>query len=162
VAGKNIPQDPTQKSHTMSLQHHAAISIILSGVLYALFKSWGIAIASLLGGILIDLDHIIDYVREYGIPIDLKKFFHTFYETKYRTLLLILHGWEWLIFLAVAAYLTDWNHWILGFLIGYGHHLVLDQLNNDVHVWTYSVVWRWKNGFNAKTAFPGARTSYKK
>ncbi len=138
----------------MKSAYHTAFSIILSGILLALFKSWGLAIASLISGIFIDLDHIMDYLVEYGHHLNIKKFFRACYETQFRRLFLLLHGWEWLIFWGAAAKLTDFNPWITGFLIGYGQHLVLDQLSNKPSARGYFLSWRWKNGFDPKAIFP--------
>lgn len=138
----------------MKLKYHTAISIILSGILYAIFKSWGLAIASFISGIFIDLDHIIDYLHEYGLPLNVREFSRVCYEKQFRQVFLILHGWEWLVLWGVAAGMTDWNPWVTGILIGYWQHLVFDQLGNKSSMWGYSLLLRWKNGFDLEAAFP--------
>jgi hypothetical protein len=40
----------------MKIEHHVAVSTLVSVNLYMIFKSWGLSIASLLIGIFIDLD----------------------------------------------------------------------------------------------------------
>jgi membrane-bound metal-dependent hydrolase YbcI (DUF457 family) len=137
----------------MKLQYHVTVSIALSGILFAVFKSWGLAIASLISGIFIDLDHIIDYIRENGIRFDMQRFFCTFYERRLKRLFLILHGWEWLVLCGILAKVMDWNPWIAGIFIGYGQHLILDQLNNGTRLFGYSLIWRWKNRFDTKAIF---------
>ncbi len=139
--------------------HHAAVSIVLSGILYSVFKSWGLAAASFVSGILVDFDHIIDYWIEYGLRFDLKQFFNYFDEKNFenrKKLFFVFHAWEWLIVLAAAAWLTGWNLWVTGLLIGYGQHMVIDELYNSLKyrirpfVWGYFLLWRWKNGFRFK------------
>ncbi len=140
----------------MKFEHHVTFSVIISGILYAIFKSWGLTIASLISGIFIDLDHIIDYLREYGLPIEVRKFIYVCNKEQFRRLLLILHGWEWLIFLGAIAKLTDWNLWVTGLLIGYWQHIVLDQLSNNASLLGYSLFWRWGNRFDIKALHPEA------
>ncbi len=135
-------------------KHHITISIILSGILYTCFRSWGLAIGSLVAGIFIDVDHIIDYTIENGLNFNIKNFFSFFYEKKFSKIFLIFHGWELLLVLIVLAKLTDWNYWATGALIGYGQHIVLDQIINSVGFWGYFLLWRWKNRFEGEVIFP--------
>jgi hypothetical protein len=134
----------------MSPKHHIAVSAVVSGILFAIFRSWPLTISSFVSGILIDLDHIVDYIIEYGYRFDIKKFFNFFYGEKYSKLTLILHGWEWLFVLLAASWLTAWNHLVVGMLIGFGHHLLLDKLYNISTILSYSLLWRWKNRFDTR------------
>ncbi len=134
----------------MDLKHHVVISTAISGVLYAIFKSWGLAIASFIAGIFIDLDHVIDYVLECGFHFDRDKFFSFFYGEKYKKITLIFHGWEWLAVLLFIAWKTDWNPWVTGILIGCSQHMAADRAYNISTFMAYSLLWRWKNGFDPK------------
>ena len=154
----------------MKIKHHALASTIISGVLYSIFRSWGLAVATFVAGILIDLDHIVDYWIEYGLRFDLKQFFNYFDEKNFgnrKRLFFIFHAWEWLIIIAAAAWLTDWDLWITGLLIGYGQHIILDELYNSFKYrirpffWGYFLLWRWKNGFEFKTPYSDAESSDK-
>jgi len=138
----------------MKLEHHAVASLIMSGLLYATFKSWSLTIASLLSGIFTDLDHLIEYLIEYGMPFNVKKFFHSCYGRKFRRAFLVFHAWEWLLIWFVLALLTEWDPWISGILVGFSQHMILDQVHNRPSFWGYSFLWRWKNGFDYKPAFP--------
>ncbi|TNF53025.1 hypothetical protein EP227_06565 [bacterium] len=134
----------------MQPKYHVAISAVISGVLYILFKSWALAFSSFVSGIFIDLDHVIDYMVEHGLHIDMKKFFHFFYGEQYRKLTLILHGWEWLIVLLILSWLTSWNPWVTGVFIGFSQHLISDRVYNISNFWSYSLIFRWKNKFDTK------------
>jgi hypothetical protein len=114
----------------MSPKYHVAISAVISRVLYAIFKSWALAIAAFVSGIFIDLDHVIDYVIEHGFHFNIKKFFHFFYGEQYKKINLILHRWEWLIILLILSWLTDWNPWITGVFIGFSQHILSDRIYN--------------------------------
>ncbi len=113
------------------------------------------AIASLVSGILIDTDHVIDYIIEYGLRFDVKDFFRSCYERRFRRALLILHAWELLAVMGAAAWLTRWNPWVVGLLAGYGQHMVLDQIGNRPHALGYFLLWRNMNKFVLRRTFPG-------
>jgi hypothetical protein len=132
----------------MTPRHHVIASTAISGVLLLIFKSWGLAVASFVSGIFIDLDHVLDYIFEHGIPSDTKKFFRFFYGEKYKRLTLILHGWEWLILLAIASWQSGWNPWVTGLTIGWAQHMLLDRFYNISTFGSYSFLWRLKNGFD--------------
>ena len=139
----------------MKFSHHVAVSTIVSSVLYVLFKSWSLTIASFLSGVFLDLDHYIDYLIEYGYPFHMKKFFHCIYEEKLKRIYLFFHSWEWSIILIIMGWMSDWNHWIVGVMIGYGHHIVLDALfNTNWPIRGYSLLWRWKNNFVSELVRP--------
>jgi hypothetical protein len=136
---------------------HVAASTLVSGILYVLFKSWGLVIASFLSGILIDIDHVIDYLIVRGVRCDRKEFSKFIIEkecwktaSRHWKLNVLFHGWELLVILSIAAALTDWNPVVTGILIGFGHHILLDVFNNKRDSLSktflgYSLLWRWKN-----------------
>lgn len=132
----------------MKVKYHLSASIIISGILYVMFKSWGLAIASFISGVFIDLDHIIDYLRCSDISFNVNKFFNYFNNKEFDKVFLIFHGWEWLAVLTIAAKMSNWNPWVTGVLIGYGQHIILDQLGNGAGSLDYFFFWRWKNGFS--------------
>lgn len=142
----------------MTPKYHVAASITISGILFLIFRSWGLAIASFVSGIFIDLDHVIDYIFEHGLHLDVKKFFHFFYGEQYKKLTLILHGWEWPVLLVIASWLTDWNPWITGLTVGWGQHMLFDRFYNISTFGSYSFFWRLKNGFDTNKILLKNRT----
>ncbi len=138
----------------MQLQHHTAFSITISGILYLMFKSWGLAIACLISGIFIDLDHLVDVIREHGWSVRVKEFFDICRKAQFDRILLVWHGWEWVILLGEASWQTGWNPWITGVFIGISQHVVLDSLFNTRNPLSYSLIWRWRRDFHFDTIFP--------
>lgn len=136
----------------MKFRQHAAISLAFSGLLYLAFKSWAPAAASLITGVFIDLDYAADYLMQHGFSFRIKEFFKVYNED---TLLKVrlFHRWEWLAVWGLAAWLTDWNLWITGILLGFGQHIVLDKINFGEHFLCYSLWWRWKKGFKSEAIF---------
>jgi len=136
----------------MKFHQHAAISLGLSGLLYLIFKSWALAAANLIAGVFIDLDYAADYVIQRRTPFSITEFFNAYREDALLKVRLF-HGWEWLPVWVLAAWLTDWNVWITGTLIGFGQHLVLDKINCGEQFLCYSFLWRWKKRFKSEAIF---------
>ena len=129
---------------------HIAASTAVSTFLWFTTKSPALTLGSFGAGFLVDLDHIFDYVREYGIRLNIPQFFHTFRENLYHRMFLVLHAWEWLVVLVAVSVLCGGNGWLLGISIGYAHHLVLDQISNPVDSRGYFLTWRAARGCEVK------------
>jgi hypothetical protein len=114
----------------MKPEYHVASSALVAGILYLLFKSWSMALSCFLSGILIDIDHVYDYIKEFGFPFKVKDFVNTVYNNDISRLTFAFHSWEILLMLEIIAWFTKWNPWIVGIIIGFGHHIILDKLNN--------------------------------
>ena len=138
----------------MKPHHHVASSILIAGILYVFFKSWTMALICFLSGILIDLDHIYDYSREFGFPFNIKKFYKAYYSNEFSRWIMVLHSWEILFLIGMVAWFTGWNPWITGILAGFGHHLVLDTLYNNERLRSYSFIWRRNHNFDFEVTFP--------
>ncbi|MBT7592323.1 MAG: hypothetical protein HN561_14795 [Candidatus Scalindua sp.] len=137
----------------MKLKSHVLASIIFSTLFFMIFKSWMISVSSFLSGVLIDIDHIIDYYREHGINLRIKQFFEVCHNTKLSSVWIIFHSWELLVILSIYAFSMSWDPWIVGLTIGFTQHIVLDQFFNKTNKLTYLFFWRLKNGFNVKKIF---------
>ncbi len=111
--------------------------------------------ASLIAGVLLDLDHGFDYLREYGLRVDLPFFFRSFHNTLYRRVMITLHAWEWFPLLGGAAILMHGNPFLVGMLIGMAQHLVFDQFTNGACRWGYFFSYRVMKNFDTAEIFPG-------
>lgn len=139
----------------MLVKYHAAVSTVISSGLYAATDSWQLAAASLVSGILVDADHFVEYLVEYGVSLDPGRFIRLVHEARYERVFYLLHAWEWFALGLAAAWAAGWNAWSAGLLIGYGQHLVLDHFGNKGTPWSYFLFWRWKQGFDHVRCFPG-------
>ncbi|MEW6086798.1 MAG: hypothetical protein AB1498_00590 [bacterium] len=131
----------------MKIKYHIAFSAFISGILHMVFKSWIFTFVSFLSGILIDIDHFIDYLIEFNFRFDLKEFLHIYSEKLNVKTYICLHSWELLFILLMTAWLTGWNLWITGTLIGFGQHILLDHFNKPYIKWLYSFLWRREKAF---------------
>jgi len=139
------------------VRNHTILSTVVAGVLYAVFRSWELAAASVLAGVLVDLDHFMDYFIEYGPRADRTLFFRSFGAGLYRKIYIPIHGWEWIAICAVIAWLADWNIWWIGMAVGLTHHLIADQIVNGASRFGYSLLWRAAHGFDPAKTFIHAK-----
>lgn len=145
---------------SMKAGQHIACSGILSGALYLVCPSPEMAVASFLAGVLIDIDHCVDYVIEFGFRPDWHRFFRSFEEGQYTRIYIVFHGWEWLPVLGLMSWLTGYDPFFVGALFGVAQHLILDQLTNGASSLGYSLLWRWSRGFAPNLAFPYKGTPF--
>ena len=137
----------------MKLKQHITISLFFSAFLYTISNSWIIFSSSLISGVLIDIDHILDYFMAYGINIRIKQFFEVCHNLKIPRVRLIFHSWELLFLLSICAFVMRWNPWIIGTIVGFTQHIVLDQIFNKPHKLTYFFFWRLKKDFSLQRCF---------
>ena len=126
---------------------HVTASAVVSAIVFGITRSVNCSVVSFFTGFLIDIDHVFDYLREYGFQPDRKKFFRVFYENRFDKVLLVFHGWEWIAVLFSLSYVTRWNEPLLGVGIGVLHHLILDQMGNNATGPGYFFFYRAAKGF---------------
>jgi len=144
----------------MKVEHHIAFSAAVSGSLYAAGGSWQMAVAAFVTGFAIDCDHCGDYLVEFGVRSNWRNFFRSFYEGYYTRIYIPFHSWELLFLLGVVAYLSEWNQWVVGVLLGAVQHMIVDQFSNGAAGLGYSFLWRWFGGFEPNRSFPYRRTPF--
>lgn len=132
---------------------HVFASAIAGGVLYTLTKSERLSISCFLGGVLTDLDHLLDFLAFSKVKFSVKNFFSHYREIKMDKLLLVFHSYELYAIGLFAGYFIR-NNIYLGILIGMGLHLVLDQISNRYLLdrckspaWFYFISYRYRFGF---------------
>lgn len=138
----------------MRLQHHIALSVTVAGILMGVFHSWEMAVASLLPGIFLDVDHVADFLTQSRERFTIPRFFKAAYDRKLPKVYLALHGWEWLFIFGVLVWWTGANPWMFGLYVGWAQHMIADQLVNDAHAWSYFFLGRLLHRFDHMSAFP--------
>lgn len=139
----------------MRFIHHISIhifsSLIIGFVFYFSGKNVFVILGAVVGGILIDIDHVIDYILAFGLDIDLNKFFRGEQFLKSNKIYLILHGWELVLITAIPALVFDnpgAGHFCLGFSAALFVHLVSDVFINHMYFISYSYCYRIYKGYN--------------
>jgi len=137
----------------MQVRSHVAASVIASAATYAVSQSAAMAAVTLLSGVFIDADHFIDYVVMNRPPYSLRRCINTYYKSRLTHVFLLLHSWELMGILALAAMASHWNPAATGLLIGMGHHLLLDQIFNNPYPLGYFLSFRLYNRFGYTRCF---------
>lgn len=133
--------------------HHLIVSGIAGLSLLQVFHSWTAAIACLVGGVLIDVDHLLDYfLAKKEIPFSYKKLLSFCAYDKAGRLFLVFHGIEYIFLLSGFLWFYP-NAMLIGFTLGVSLHLFCDQLINPFHPFGYFIVFRMKKNFLRESVF---------
>ena len=155
----------------MNTISHLSIHImfsLLSGLL--VFRLWKKPVisfaAAIVSGVLVDLDHFIDYFLAFGTNFRLDYFMHGYQFLKSDKVYILFHTWEYVIILLAISFILK-NKWgrslVLGLALGLFFHLWADVFINNVPVSIYSIIKRSKNNFEIqKLAYPGHWEEHKR
>ena len=120
-------------------------------VFYLVFKSLAGALVCFVAGILVDVDHYFDYVRDTGLNFNIKRFFRYTYGLQYDQLFIVFHAYEYLVPLALILIISEYNLLLVAASIGFTQHLLFDQFINPVKPLAYFISYRLKNGFSKQS-----------
>ncbi|MGC1455427.1 MAG: hypothetical protein WA946_09610 [Nitrospirota bacterium] len=134
----------------MKASVHVSTSTMLAAALYVYSGSVPMAASCLASGVLIDLDHVVDFHLFSGERFSIANFFSWCNECRWQRITLIFHSYELFGILCAVAYYLD-NAVLRGIVWGAGLHLLLDQLANSRTVrlspWFYLLGYRIAMGF---------------
>ena len=142
----------TRKRIIADLAAHFIITCFLTALVYISTRSISYAAAVILGGIFIDLDHLIDYFLYFGSIFKLEKFVdgdalasgHVY---------LFLHSWE-LAFIILLAGLIIPSGILLALFLGMSAHLTVDSIQRENPYTTYFLIYRISKGFKVDAIMP--------
>ena len=131
----------------MTLRQHLISAVPLS---LGLGLATGSARAGLLAGaaaVLVDIDHVFDYIVSNGRFQSLGHMFEYCYAARVKRYFLLAHSYE--LWIAAALFLPGWlpQDLALGLLAGWLYHILLDQFINPARPLTYFFLFRLKVGF---------------
>ena len=114
----------------MSPGGHLVTTAITCAGVYAATGSVGLTAGLAVGGFLIDVDHVLDYVVfERQRDLRPSAFLRHYLEGRVRRVVLPLHSYELFACLALLAWITD-REWLWGYVLGMALHLPLDIVFN--------------------------------
>jgi len=131
----------------MKPKQHIIASGIISYMVYMVTNSPLSALASFLAGVLIDLDHLIDYYLNYGLTYKIKEIYKAIEELQLPKVYVFLHSYEVLVVLWGLIFLVPLNHVYFAIAIGMTQHMFFDQLCNPLKPKAYFLIYRIANGF---------------
>jgi hypothetical protein len=134
----------------MRTVHHIITSAGVSLATYSRYRSRGAAIASFLAGWLIDLDHIVDYVRAHGWKLSWFHVNEAAHENYSGKLYLLLHSYELLALFFLLFRGPERQPYRVGITLSILTHLLLDQrCNPSRKPLTYFLAHRIRKRFDA-------------
>lgn len=112
----------------------------------------------IVGGVIIDLDHFIEYFSHRGIRIDLRDMFYVSYNNLFARLYLLFHSYEVLLIAWIFAVFLIRSNLLLGFAIGFTVHMILDRIFNPARPLAYFFTFRAIKKFEAeRIQLPGTK-----
>jgi len=109
---------------------------------------------SLAAGVLIDVDHILDYYLQQGITLKIKNIYFWCLETRCKFLFIFFHSLELVFLLWIIISLFKLNLFWVAFAIGITQHMVLDVLfNREVNIFGYFLSFRIIKKFRKENIF---------
>jgi len=132
---------------------HFLLATIACYAVYFLFRDPRAVVICFAAAILCDLDHIFEFWAAYGFTLNPIKFWKVtlskrnyFKET--GKVHLFFHGWEYIIIVMIAGAVTSKYNLAVSFSLGYGLHLLWDQVNFGKHALSYSLLFRLQQDFD--------------
>ena len=132
----------------MNAGYHVVVSAGVSLGLQATLHSWPATLGCFLSGVLIDVDHYLEYwIIKKKFPFRFKDLqdFCDFSETK-KTYL-IFHGYEFLLILWFLIFFLQLNLVWLGVILGLTVHMIFDQFTNPIKPLFYFIIFRIRHNF---------------
>lgn len=141
---------------------HLVAGTLLGGAVYPLTHDIYHSLAIAVGSVVIDLDHIYDFVHEWGWGEGIRKLVLAGLgrsRASHQRAYLILHSWEILLLAALLGpFLFQSSYWA-SFLLGTTIHLFMDQVGNGFNGLSYFLAYRIHKRFStsALKVAPGKR-----
>ncbi|MGD8561731.1 MAG: hypothetical protein PVG03_04325 [Desulfarculaceae bacterium] len=138
----------------MKLKGHLVASIPLGVAWYLGGGGLAPALGAAAASVLIDVDHLPDYLWWRRARASLSDFFHTNHHNLVPTLMLPLHAWEWIPLGFVLFWFLAGPIWAWALTAAWAYHLSWDQYHNQVNGWFYFFCYRAKFGFSRSKLIP--------
>ena len=107
-------------------------------MVYFVFRSLSAFLVSLLSGILIDVDHILDYYIERGVTLKIKNVYLWCMEKNFKMVFLVFHSLELLFMLWIGISVFKLGIFWTAIAIGITQHMILDIFFNKNVLYAYS------------------------
>lgn len=133
---------------------HAIISFGTSAFIYYWFQSLMAAVICFLAGVLLDIDHIPEYLAVDSKNKGIKDFYHSRLADDRPKVYLLLHSYELIFILWFIIQIFHLNLFWVAVAFSISVHLILDQLYNPIYCsYTYFLIYRVLKKFNSNELF---------
>jgi hypothetical protein len=134
----------------MTPSRHVAASAVLAAGCGLVWRSPEAVVAALAGGVLLDLDHLLDYTWNRAGPFTPRRFVRLCVQYRLRRLYLPLHSFEWLVPFCLAAWWFPAPPWARASSLGLILHMGMDVAGNGMAFPAYAFLYRWRHSFDAR------------
>lgn len=132
----------------MRASYHIAASAGIALGLQVTMHSWPASLGCFCSGVLIDIDHYLEYyLHKKDFPFRYKDLYDFCMFSKDNKVYLVFHAYEYLFVLWFLIYLFHPGMVWLGVALGLTAHLVLDQFTNPIKPLFYFITFRAVNQF---------------
>ncbi|MBU4141425.1 hypothetical protein KKE99_00965 [Patescibacteria group bacterium] len=122
---------------------HLFLSLLAGSAVYYFYGNRQVFIWALISGFFIDTDHWFDNWMAYGPNFDLAKFFAGDYFAINGTIFVPLHGWEYVVILALLGIgIVKYRPIFYALALSLFLHLSFDVFSNNAPFEGYSVLHR--------------------
>lgn len=136
--------DKKQFTTALDISTHVVLSLVLAVFFWYRTGAWLWPLLTVVGGVLIDLDHFVDYFLYYGAKLNVGDFFNYRYRASGKCYI-FFHSWELMIFLWISSLFF---RWLIPLASGVTLHLLIDQIpRHGLNLKVFSLVYRWRQGF---------------
>ncbi|TBR18087.1 hypothetical protein EPO66_01685 [bacterium] len=139
------------KRIVIDLSLHLAATSFLALLVYSLTKDLRYIWICILGGILLDIDHFVDYFIYFKFKFNLDNFFDCRYLESGKTYL-IFHSWELVLLNFILAVKTG-SVPVYVFFLSMVIHLLIDNMQRD-NLLAYFLLYRIARKFNSDILLP--------
>jgi membrane-bound metal-dependent hydrolase YbcI (DUF457 family) len=127
---------------------HLVAAAPLAGAVYLASGSGAMAAGAAAASVLVDLDHVVDYLYLTGGRLKLGRLYREYRRHRTPKLILALHSWELSILALACVWLLEAPALLWGLAIGWLFHLACDQMANRVGAPFYLLSYRYFRGFD--------------
>ena len=127
---------------------HLIAALVAALVVYMFFGDIRYSILAIVVAFFVDVDHLLDYFLAEGLKIDLKSFFSGEFFNKWKRVVIIFHGWEYVLVFLILFVFTK-NPIFAVFSISLFAHYTVDVFTNrHVYKFGYFLIFRLKHKFS--------------
>ncbi|MDD5627260.1 MAG: hypothetical protein PHW01_04615 [Patescibacteria group bacterium] len=128
----------------MRIKIHVLSSTLLAFTFYYFTRSLTGAIALLFTGVILDLDHLLDFWKSRPRnPCNIKEFLHPEnYMRRNSKVLVPLHSYEIVILLWLITWQFHERAILVALACAFTLHLILDDIGNELKTFSYFLIYR--------------------
>jgi len=134
----------------MTPGRHVVVSGLLALGCGMAYHSPAAAMAAVVGGLAIDVDHLLDFKWNCLGTFKPIRFLRMCREFRLEKLYLLLHSLEWILPFLAWSYLAEGPSWFKAAGLGLGAHLYMDILGNGMRVEAYFLTFRLAHRFDSR------------